>query len=396
MIEEEEEEAAPAASRVEVHVPASTILRVLLALAAVWLLLRIIPSLVILVVAVLLAVTLAPAVGKLERRGLSRRLGVAVVSTLILATIVLLLAVVVPPLATQTIALVDNFHTYERDVRARLGPEHPLLTRLVTQVFRLSSSPDVARMFSHPLAWGQIAVESLVMGGLVLVLALYLLVDGRRTYAWLLAYVPRHHRHKMARTIPAVSDVVTAYVQGQLLTSLLCGSFALAVLMLLHVPSAIPLAILAAVLDVVPIVGIFVSTVPAAFFALTVSPWAALAVITLYLLYHALENYVIIPRVYGQRLRLTTLVVLVALMVGASIYGVVGAVLILPFVAAYPIIEKIWLQDYLRDEVVADHRVLEKAAGDGGDQVVDAVLKGRPHASEKGGKLEEARAKRTA
>ena len=376
--------------------PASTILRVLFALAAVWLLLRIIPSLVVLVIAVLLGVTIAPAVGKLEQRGLSRRLGVAVVSALIVAGIALLVFLVVPPLAAQTIALVDNFHTYQRDVETRLGPQHPLLARLASQVFRLSSSPDIARMFNQPLAWGQIAVEGLVLGGLVLVLALYLLVDGRRTYAWLLAYVPRHHRHKMALTVPAVSDVVTAYVQGQLLTSLLCGSFTLAVLMLLHVPSAIPLAVLAAVLDVVPIIGIFLSTVPAAFFALTVSPWTALAVIALYLGYHALENYVIIPRVYGKRLRLTTLVVLVALMVGASIYGVVGAVLILPFVAAYPIIEKIWLQDYLRDEVVADHRVLEKAAGDGGDGVVEAVLKGRPHASEKRGRSEDPREKRTA
>lgn len=392
----DEELAPPAASRVEVHVPASTILRVLFALAAVWLLLRIIPSLVVLVIAVLLGVTIAPAVGKLEQRGLSRRLGVALVSALIVAGIALLVFLVVPPLAAQTVALVDNFHTYQRDVETRLGPQHPLLARLASQVFRLSSSPDIARMFNQPLAWGQIAVEGLVLGGLVLVLALYLLVDGRRTYAWLLAYVPRHHRHKMALTVPAVSDVVTAYVQGQLLTSLLCGSFTLAVLMLLHVPSAIPLAVLAAVLDVVPIIGIFLSTVPAAFFALTVSPWTALAVIALYLGYHALENYVIIPRVYGKRLRLTTLVVLVALMVGASIYGVVGAVLILPFVAAYPIIEKIWLQDYLRDEVVADHRVLEKAAGDGGDGVVEAVLKGRPHASEKRGRSEDPREKRTA
>jgi predicted PurR-regulated permease PerM len=155
------------------------------------------------------------------------------------------------------------------------------------------------------------------------------------------------------------------------------------VLSLLHVPSALPLAVLAAICDVLPILGVFVSTIPAAFFALTVSPVAAAAVVLLYVLYHALENYVIIPRVYGRRLRLSPLVVLIAFIVGGSLYGVLGAVLILPLFAAYPIIEKIWLGDYLSDEVVADHAELAEAAATGEDRAIDAVLQGEEHPSEK-------------
>jgi predicted PurR-regulated permease PerM len=124
---------------------------------------------------------------------------------------------------------------------------------------------------------------------------------------------------------------------------------------------------------------VIISTVPAVFFALTVSPLAAGTVLALYLLYHALENYVIIPRVYGRRLRLSTLVVLIALLIGGSLYGVAGAVLILPIFAAYPIIERIWLHEYLSDEVVADHAVLEKAGEEGSDKAVDAVLRGARH-----------------
>jgi len=149
------------------------------------------------------------------------------------------------------------------------------------------------------------------------------------------------------------------------------------------VPSALPLAVLAAVCDVLPILGVFLSTIPAAFFALTVSPFAAAAVVVLYLLYHAIENYVIIPRVYGRRLRLSPLVVLIALIVGGSLYGVLGAVLILPIFAAYPIIEKIWLADYLSDEVVADHAELAEAAATGEDRAIDAVLQGEEHPSER-------------
>ncbi|HEY2797453.1 MAG TPA: AI-2E family transporter [Thermoanaerobaculia bacterium] len=363
--------------------PVSTILKVLIAAACVWGLLRLIPSLILLLISLVLAVTLWPLVDRLERRGLSRSVSVGLVACGMLAVIALFLFLVLPALANQTIELATNLGAYRRNVQTRLNPDHPLLARLMAEVFDLPSAPEVVHSLKRPLALGQVVLEFSIAAILVLVLSLYLLLDGKRTYAWLLAYVPRRHRQKMAETVPAVSDVVEAYVQGQLLTSLLYGSFAFMVLTFFRVPSAIPLAVLAAVCDVLPILGVIVSTIPAALFALAVSPFAAAAVTALYLLYHALENYVIVPRVYGRSLRLSPLVVLIALIVGGSLYGVLGAVLILPLFAAYPIIEKIWLGDYLSDEVVADHAELAEAAASGEDRAIDAVLQGEEHPSER-------------
>lgn len=373
----------PAPAEVRLQLPVSTILKVLIAAACVWALLRLVPSLLVLFVALVLAVTLWPIVDRLERRGVSRSLSVGLVACGMLAVLALFVFLVLPPLATQTMELAANLGAYRRSVQTRLNPEHPLIAKLMAQIFDLPSSPEVAHSLKRPLALGQLVLEASLAAVLVLVLSLYLLLDGKRTYAWLLAYVPRRHRQKMAETVPAVSEVVMAYVQGQLLTSLLYGGFAFVVLTVLHVPSALPLAVLAAICDVLPILGVFVSTIPAAFFALTVSPVAAAAVVILYLLYHGLENYVIVPRVYGRRLRLSPLVVLLALIVGGSLYGVLGAVLILPLFAAYPIIEKIWLSDYLSNEVVADHAELAEAAASGEDRAIDAVLQGEEHPSER-------------
>jgi len=319
----------------------------------------------------------------MERRGLSRPLSVGMLALGMVAVVALFVFLILPPLANQSIELAANIGAYRRKVQAHLNPDHPLLARLMSEIFDLPSSPEVAHSLRRPLAWGQVVLESALAAVMVLVLSVYLLLDGKRTYAWLLAYVPRRHRSKMAETVPAVSEVVMAYVQGQLLTSLLAGGYAFAALTILRVPSALPLAVLAAICDVLPILGVFISTIPAAFFALTVSPFAAAAVVVLYLLYHAIENYVIIPRVYGRRLRLSPLVVLIALIVGGSLYGVLGAVLILPVFAAYPIIEKIWLTDYLSDEVVADHAELAEAAATGEDRAIDAVLQGEEHPSER-------------
>jgi predicted PurR-regulated permease PerM len=217
---------------------------------------------------------------------------------------------------------------------------------------------------------------------LVIVLTLYLLLDGKRAYAWLLAYVPRHHRKKMAETIPEVSDVVIAYMQGQLVTSFLYGAFALVVLTVFHVPAAIPLAFLAAICDILPILGVIISTAPAVLLALTVSPAAAVSILLLYAVYHLFENYVIVPKVYGRRLSLSTFAVLLAVVLGGSLFGILGAVLVLPLVAAYPIIERIWLHEYLNDEVLKDHSALEQAAEVGSDRAVEKVLRGEKHGDE--------------
>ncbi|MBC8133580.1 MAG: AI-2E family transporter, partial [Deltaproteobacteria bacterium] len=215
---------------------------------------------------------------------------------------------------------------------------------------------------------------------LTMIMTLYLLLDGRRLYAWLIAYVPRKHRDRMAITAGEVSVVVQGYVRGQVITSALFTVFVAVVLTAFKVPAALPLALLAGFCDVIPVVGIVIATAPAAVLAFTVSPTAGIAVTALYALYHAVETYYIVPRVYGSSLRLSTLAVLLALMVGTALQGLIGAILVLPLVAAYPIIERIWLARYLSPEVIKDHGALAGSVKAGNDeQVVDAVLQGEKH-----------------
>lgn len=372
----------PAPRSVEVRLPVATIVKVLLTALLVWAALRLVPHFFLFLLTLLFAVTLSPAVTWLERRGLSRGAAVGIVGASLVTAILAFVFLVIPSLTEQIYALVHNLPAYRAGVEARLSREHPLLNQLVQQILDLPSSPRVAASLKQPLAWGQVAVVGVTVTILVLVLTLYLLLDGKRAYAWLLAYVPRHHRKKMATTILEVSDVVLAYMQGQLLTSFLYGAFALVVLTIFHVPAAVPLAFLAAICDIIPILGVIVSTLPAVLLALTVSPAAAVSILLLYAVYHVFENYVIVPKVYGRQLSLSTLAVLVAIVLGGSLYGILGAVLVLPLVAAYPIIERIWLHEYLSDEVLKDHSALEQAAEAGSDRAVEKVLRGEKHGNE--------------
>jgi predicted PurR-regulated permease PerM len=368
-------------STVEIHVPFATIVKVLVTALIVWAALKLLPEFLFFLLALLLAISVAPLVAKLEKRGISRGLAVVLVTILSVGTVVVFVALVGPPLVSQLVTLFQRFPEYQHRVTSRIGPDHPIVRQVVEQIFAIPSSPEVAASLRKPLAWGEAAIAGVTVAILVLTLTLYLVADGKRTYAWLLAYVPRRHRKKMAETIPEVNQVVMGYVQGQALTSLLLGIFSLVVLMAFRVPGAVPLALLAAICDILPVIGLIVSAVPAVLLAMTVSPLAAAGVLALYLLYHLVENTVIVPRVYGRRLRLSTLAVLIALVIGGKLYGVMGAILVLPFVAAYPIIERIWLDEYLSDEVVTDHNALEAAAETGSDRAVERVLRGEEQRS---------------
>jgi len=369
---------------VHLHLPTASIIKALVVALLCWAVWRLWPEVVFLTISLLLAVALGPLVAWLGKRGISRGPSVMILAALLLGIMALVVGFVLPPLASQAAELAADFPGFRERVEQRLPPDSRVLKKVVDQMFRLPSSPEFMAEVNRPLIWGRAAVSGMMTTFFVLIATLYLLLDGRGLYAWLLAFVPRAHREKMAVTVPEVSRVVHAYVRGQLFTSLLFGVFAAIVLSILGVPAVVPLAILAALCDVVPVVGIIIATAPAALLALTVSPTASAIVVASYILYHQFETYFIVPRVYGKTLRLSTMAVLLALIVGGTLQGILGAVLILPLVAAYPIIERIWLRGYLARDVIADHNALARAEETGSDAAVEAVLQGEKHPGEGG------------
>jgi predicted PurR-regulated permease PerM len=373
---------------VHLHLPTATIIKVLLAALVATAVVRLWPEFVFLLLSLLLAVALNPLVARAEAKGLSRGHAITLLAFVMAVAAVFLVAVVLTSLAEQLARLAHDFPALREGVLHRLRGNHPMLKRILGEIFALPESPELAAQLKRPLSLGQSAVMGAAGIFFTLVLTLYLLIDGKRLYAWLLAYVPRKHRDRMAETVDEVSEVVYAYVRGQVITSIAFALFAALVLHLFRVPAAWPLAIFAGLCDVIPVVGIVIATLPAAFLALTVSPATAALVLALYIAYHVVESYLVVPRVYGQRLRLSTLAVLLALVAGNTLQGLVGAVLVLPLVAAYPIIERIWLARFLSAEVIKDHRALASAAETGSEHAVDTVLQGEKHPWEAGGTTE--------
>lgn len=360
----------------EVRVPFATLLKVAAAAALVLALWYLKPFVELVLLSLLCAITLAPAVRWFERR-MTHGVAVISVAIIVVASITIFWALVLPPLTRQISVFVTNFHEIFDRLVARTA-NSGVLHQALAQAAAWPHSPEAHELFKHSWTWGLALIDGVTGLMLLLILALYLLQDGPGLYAWLLSYVPRRYRAQVGETVPEVSRVIRAYVRGQVITSVLCGAYAWAALSLMHVPAALPLAVLAGICDILPVLGIVISGVPAAALALTVSPGAALGTLGLYLLYHGIENYVLVPRIYGRQLRLSTLTVLVSLIVGGTLFGVIGAILALPIVAAYPIVERRWLGGYLGRDTIEDHAALDAPHPEAAERAAQQVIEGEP------------------
>lgn len=357
MTEEPPSSPAPVV-RTEVHIPFVTFCKVFAAILAGYAAWKLWPLTMLVFLAALVAVTLYPIVIWLDGRGLKRWMSLAIVIVGMLAVLGIGMALIVP----NAIVQVQSFTKDLPALRDRVINWFPKDSILHDDAQHLLQSPNLSDagkwtgevMMACGRAFGSLS-EMVVM----LVIAMYLLIDGPGIYKWLTAFFSPEKRRKLGTTSDEISKVIFSYVTGQLITSALVTIYAYIVLTLLHVPAPLMLAALAGVFDILPILGIVLSTLPALVVALSVSPQAAMIVVAAYLGYHAFETYVIVPKVYGKTLRLSTLTVLLGLLGGSLLAGIPGALAALPILASYAVIEQIWLKPYLRSGVSEKHEQLK-------------------------------------
>ena len=315
--------------------------------------------LLLVLLAVLIATTLYPIQEWLVRKRVPRTLAFLVIAIAVIGTFLAFLLVLMPKVVDQFGALPEHFKQVSAELSGKI-PNESLRTKVETAVHDpqkiLGDLPAKVVEISKAIMSGVFGI------GLMIVMSLYFLADGKKTYRWLRAFFPEPAQAKLDETADRVAKIVAAYVAGQLITSALVALFVFALLRATHVPAALSVAVLSAVFDILPMIGFLISLAVAFALAITVSSKVALLVAGAFVGYHFLENYVIVPRIYGNRMRLSGLVVLLSLAFAVEVAGVLGGILILPIVAAYPIIEKIWLTSVLGPRTIAQHAAIEKSA----------------------------------
>jgi predicted PurR-regulated permease PerM len=289
------------------------------------------------------AMALNPVVEALVRRGLGRARAAAITFVVAFAALGLLGFLIVPPMVTATTDFVEALPQYLRDLDAGRGPLAFLERRfhLGEQLVDVYERGGIAGLFGleRPGASTARAAADTALALIAIpFLTFFMLLDGRRWVDGVLDVMPPSSRPRWARVFDGINRTVGGYVTGNLLISLVAGTVAAVTLMAAGVPYALPLAVIVAILDLVPLVGATVALVVCGVAALSEGVVQCVIVVVVLLVYQQVENHVLLPVVYGRTVDLSPLAVLVALLIGAEIAGVLGALAAIPVAGSLSVV----------------------------------------------------------
>lgn len=331
-----------------------------------------------LIIAGLIAFLVSPLVEILNKR-LKFPKGLAVLVTYLIAIIVILLAplILLPPIIDAVgflfeldyQVLIDNFLTWLEtslfnlkesklhilgvhidlenlidSILPGLQDVSPVITPTLPSIDLIIGSTVSAFSVSYGVAIGIVgSVTAGFVAFIYMILAsVYLSLDGKEFYSKFLKIIPKPHRLEIRTLIFRVKKIWESFFRGQITLMIIVGTSVWLGLTILGLPGAFALGIIAGMLEIIPNIGPILSAIPALIVALLQGSYLydinnfffALIVIGFYILIQALENYVIVPRVLGGAVELHPLVVLTGVLVGATTWGILGALLAAPTIAS--------------------------------------------------------------
>ena len=321
-----------------IEISTSTILKglaIILGLVLVYLLRNI---LVMLFLAVIIAASVDSPIDWLVRHKIRRGIAVAMIYVLLIAIFGFVIYLIVPPLAKEVVSLASNLPDYIAGAQSRL--------QWLGGEFSQQNLKDLLLNFGQQLsssAGNIFAATVNVFGGilsalLVLIISIYLAAREQGVKKFVLSLVSPKNEVYAASLVDRILSKLGAWMRGQIILMVIIGILVFIGLTLLKIKFALPLALLAALLEIIPIIGPILSAVPGILFALLQSFGLAVLVAVFYYVIQELEKYLVVPLVMKKAVGLNPISVLVAVLVGLELEGIIGAVIAIPIAAIISII----------------------------------------------------------
>ena len=288
------------------------------------------------IVAMLLAAALNPAVEAIERRGLTRPWAATVVFVIALAVVTGIGFLIIPPLVSQVTDFVNAVPDFIDDLTAGRGPlgwlqdEYQIVDRIRAAIEEQGVGGILG--LGGPVLDVVRSVVTAVVGVITIIfLTYFMLLEGPRTIAGILGLLPETARPRYERVGRDIYRAISGYVTGNLLISLVAGVLATIVLFAVGSEFAVALGLLVAVLDLIPLAGATLAAIAVSTVIFIETDWLQCAiVIVFFIAYQQFENHVLQPLVYGRTVQLSPLAVLCAVLIGAQLAGILGALLAIP------------------------------------------------------------------
>jgi predicted PurR-regulated permease PerM len=313
-----------------------------------------------LAMATFIALAVAGPVKRLNRR-MPRGFAIALVYLALVLAPVALGALVIPPLVTQGTALVGDLPSYADDVRTfvhdnrrlrELDEKYDLTGELQKQSARLPARIGDAAQVLGNVGLGLVnSVFALVN---ILILSVFMVAGGHRWVNAALRLRPETERERLRRILDHTGVAVGGYVQGALTVALIAGIQTYVVLTILGVPFRAPLAVLAGLFSLIPLVGASVAAILIGVVTLfTHFPSATIVWAIWAVVYQQIENNIIQPQIQRRTVEVQPFIVLVAVLFGSTLLGIIGALVAIPLAASIQIALREWWDYRLETRLAA-------------------------------------------
>ena len=287
-------------------------------------------------IAIFLALALNPAVEVFEQRGLRRGYAAAIVFLLAVAIVTGLGFLLIPPLVEQIVEFVEAVPDIIDDLVAGRGPlgflqdEYQIVER-ARDAIETQGVGGVLGVTGAGLAVARSVITAIVGVLTIAFLTFFMLLDGKRLVGRFYAFLPESMRPRWQRVGDEIYRTVGGYVTGNVFISMIAGVASAIVLFILGSDYAIALAVLVALLDLIPLAGATLAAILVSTVIFVELGWVrGLIIVAFFILYQQLENHVLQPLIYGRTVALSPLVVLIAVLIGAELAGILGALAAIP------------------------------------------------------------------
>jgi len=309
-------------------------------------------------ISVFFALAISPAVERLHGFGTPRWLAIIGVYLMIAASIFGIGLLIVPPLIDGIDGLSEDIPGYIDDLRENetfreYDDQYDITSSIEDQAAELPSRLGDAAGTLRDVTVG--VFSSFVQLFSILVITFFLLIEGHRILEFFYRQLPEERAGRVRQVADDISDAISGYVFGNFVISILAGTVTYVTLTILDVPFAIPLAITFAFFDLIPLVGATIGGILVGIVvAFTSFPVGLIIWLAVLFLYQQVENNLIQPVVYGQAVQIHPLIVIIAILIGAALLGILGALIAIPAAAA--------IQAVIRDYWAFSDRNLSRLA----------------------------------
>jgi predicted PurR-regulated permease PerM len=318
----------------KVEISHRTVIFTVLFLLGLWLLYFVRDIILQLFVALLIMTILEPPVALLTRIKIPRALSVLITYILVLGVFGGMIALIAPTLAQQTTNFINALPAYLSNIGINSSISGNLASGALTQ---LGSIPGEVLNITVSIFSNIVSVVT------VLVFAFYMLLTHDRLKDQAGFLFGEARKQRIGRLIDAWENKLGKWARGQLLLMLAVGLGTYVGLFLVGIPFALPLAILAGILEIIPFLGPIVAAVPAILIGFGISPLIGIAATAVSFLVHQLENYVLVPKIMEKSVGVSPLVILVSIAIGAKLLGIMGVIISVPLVITLQVLIKEYL-----------------------------------------------------